>query len=49
MEAAIDHPCVLHVLHETMADRVLALAESWRLPYVQTVDDFGRTGTRPES
>ena len=32
---------MLHVLHEAMAAVALALADSWRLPYVQTVDDFG--------
>ena len=37
----IDHPCVLHVLHESIADAGIALAESLGLPYVQTVDDFG--------
>ncbi len=41
LEAGIEHPCVLHVLHEPMAAVALALADSWRLPYVQTVDDFG--------
>jgi glycosyltransferase involved in cell wall biosynthesis len=40
MVAGFEHPCLLHVVHETMADVSLALAESWRLPYVQTVDDF---------
>lgn len=41
LEAGFEHPCVLHVLHEPMAAVGLALADSWRLPYVQTVDDFG--------
>ncbi|MGA7495287.1 MAG: glycosyltransferase family 4 protein [Isosphaeraceae bacterium] len=41
LEAGFEHPCVLHVLHEPMAAAALALADSWRLPYVQTVDDFG--------
>jgi len=44
MEAGFEHPSVLHVLHEEMADAVLALADAWRLPYVQTVDDFGVLG-----
>jgi len=41
LEAGFEHPCVLHVLHEAMAAVGLALADSLRLPYVQTVDDFG--------
>ncbi len=40
-QTPIDHPCVLHILHESMAGAGIALAESWKLPYVQTVDDFG--------
>ena len=41
MESSIEHPCVLHVLHEPMAAAALAMAETWRLPYLQTVDSFG--------
>jgi len=41
LAAGFEHPCVLHVLHEPMSAVALALADSWRLPYVQTVDDFG--------
>lgn len=41
MEAGVEHPCVLHVLHEAMAAVSHGLAEKWQLPYVQTVDDFG--------
>jgi len=37
---AAPRPAVLHALHEETADVALALAETWRVPYLQTVDDF---------
>lgn len=40
MGRAIPRPAVLHALHEESADAALALAETWRVPYLQTVDDF---------
>jgi glycosyltransferase involved in cell wall biosynthesis len=40
LESEFEHACLLHVVHEEMAEAALALAEAWRLPYVQTVDDF---------
>jgi glycosyltransferase involved in cell wall biosynthesis len=33
-------PAVLHAVHEELAPVALALAESWHLPYLQTVNDF---------
>ena len=33
-------PRLLHVIHEEMEEPALALADAWRIPYVQTVDDF---------
>ncbi len=33
-------PAVLHALGPEVADVALALAETWRVPYLQTVDDF---------
>lgn len=37
---SVSRPAVLHALHEETASAALAMAETWRLPYVQTVDDF---------
>ena len=37
---SIPRPAVLHALHEETAEAALAMAETWRIPYVQTVDDF---------
>ena len=37
---AVPRPAVLHALHEESAEAALALAETWRIPYLQTVDDF---------
>jgi glycosyltransferase involved in cell wall biosynthesis len=39
-EANFENPRLLHAVHVEMAEAVLALAELWRVPYVQTVDDF---------
>ncbi|WP_337173091.1 glycosyltransferase family 4 protein [Paludisphaera sp.] len=39
-DGASPRPAVLHALHEETADVALALAETWRVPYLQTVDDF---------
>src|SRR5205823_3118792 len=33
-------PALLHVLHAEMDLAGLALAEAWRVPYLQTVDDY---------
>ncbi len=41
LETEFEHPCLLHVLHEEMVEAALAQADLWRLPYIQTVDDFG--------
>jgi glycosyltransferase involved in cell wall biosynthesis len=40
LDAGFEHPCVLHVLQESMAATGLALADSIGLPYVLTVDEF---------
>ena len=40
-EIALDQPCLLHVLHEAMTEAAIALAEAWRIPYLQTLDEFG--------
>jgi glycosyltransferase involved in cell wall biosynthesis len=39
-EANFENPRLLHAVHVEMAEAALALAELWRVPYVQTVDDF---------
>lgn len=39
-DAEFKRPRVLHAVHQEMASTALALAESWGVPYVQTVDDF---------
>nr|WP_303652462.1 glycosyltransferase family 4 protein [Paludisphaera mucosa] len=36
----IPRPAVLHALHEETTETALAMAETWRIPYIQTVDDF---------
>jgi glycosyltransferase involved in cell wall biosynthesis len=36
----LNRPELLHVLSSRMSDAGLAIAEHWRLPYVQTVDEF---------
>jgi glycosyltransferase involved in cell wall biosynthesis len=33
-------PELLHVLHSSMGGAGLAIAEHWRVPYIQTVDEF---------
>lgn len=33
-------PSVLHAVHEEMSAVAVALAEAWRIPYIQTIDDF---------
>lgn len=43
---ALDRPDLLHVLQMGMAPAGLALAEHWRLPYIQTVDEFLRPRDR---
>jgi glycosyltransferase involved in cell wall biosynthesis len=40
IDGAMEHACLLHVLHEEIAGAALALAEACQLPYLQTVDDF---------
>lgn len=40
MGEAVGRPDLLHVLQTAMGPAGLALAEHWRLPYVQTVDEF---------
>ena len=37
----VDRPDLLHAVHDEMCDAALALAETVRLPYVQTVSRFG--------
>jgi len=37
---AVSRPAVLHAVHEETAETALAMAETWRIPYIQTVDDF---------
>lgn len=39
-DAEFKRPRVLHSVHQEMAETALALAESWGIPYVQTIDDF---------
>jgi glycosyltransferase involved in cell wall biosynthesis len=39
-ESGINRPSILHALHEEMSHVALSLAEAWRIPYIQTVDDF---------
>jgi glycosyltransferase involved in cell wall biosynthesis len=39
-EANFENPRLLHAVHVEMAEAALALAELWRVPYMQTVDDF---------
>lgn len=39
-DAEFKRPRVLHAIHRGMASMALALAESWGVPYVLTVDDF---------
>jgi glycosyltransferase involved in cell wall biosynthesis len=39
-EANFENPRLLHAVHVEMAEAALALAELWRVPYLQTVDDF---------
>jgi glycosyltransferase involved in cell wall biosynthesis len=41
LETGIEHPRLLHAVHDEMAEAALALADDWQLPYLQTVDDFG--------
>lgn len=36
----LNRPDLLHVLQARMSEAGLAVAEHWRIPYVQTVDDF---------
>jgi len=36
----VPRPAVLHAIHEETAEVALAMAETWRIPYLQTVDDF---------
>jgi glycosyltransferase involved in cell wall biosynthesis len=40
-ESGVVSPRLIHALHDETAEVVLALADHWRVPYVQTVDDFG--------
>jgi glycosyltransferase involved in cell wall biosynthesis len=39
-EADFPHRSVLHAVHEELEDVVLALAETWRRPYLLSIDDF---------
>jgi glycosyltransferase involved in cell wall biosynthesis len=40
-ESGVEAPVLLHALHDETAEVALALADQWRVPYLQTVDDFG--------
>lgn len=44
--AGLRHPDLIHVLTMKMSAVGLALSEHWRVPYLQTVDDFLSTGDR---
>jgi glycosyltransferase involved in cell wall biosynthesis len=39
-DSGIHRPSILHAVHEEMSHVALALAEAWRIPYIQTIDDF---------
>lgn len=39
-DAEFKRPALLHSVHQEMAGTALALAESWGIPYIQTIDDF---------
>jgi glycosyltransferase involved in cell wall biosynthesis len=40
IDANFENPRLLHAVHVEMAEAVLALAELWRVPHLQTLDDF---------
>ena len=40
----LNRPHLVHVLSRRMSEAGLAIAEHWRVPYVQTVDEFVPTG-----
>jgi glycosyltransferase involved in cell wall biosynthesis len=40
LDPTFKRPDILHAVHEEMSAVALALAESWRIPYIQTIDDF---------
>jgi glycosyltransferase involved in cell wall biosynthesis len=40
-EFRLEHPCLLHVLHESMAETAIAMADVWQIPYLQELDEFG--------
>ncbi|WP_422930979.1 glycosyltransferase family 4 protein [Singulisphaera sp. PoT] len=40
LDESIHRPDLLHVIHTEAAPAGLAIAEHWRLPYLQTVDEF---------
>ena len=40
LDRGFKRPSVLHAVHEEMSAVALALAEAWRVPYIQTIDDF---------
>jgi len=40
-DGRLEHPDLLHVVHDEMVDLALALSETAQLPYVQTVAGFG--------
>jgi glycosyltransferase involved in cell wall biosynthesis len=40
-ESGVVSPRLIHALHDETAEVVLALADHWHVPYLQTIDDFG--------
>jgi len=40
-DGRLEHPDLLHVVHDEMVDLALALSDTGRLPYIQTVAAFG--------
>jgi len=39
-DSGINRPSILHAVHEEVSHVALSLADAWRIPYIQTVDDF---------
>jgi glycosyltransferase involved in cell wall biosynthesis len=39
-DSELERPHLLHVIHEEMAEAAIALADSWQIPYLLTIDDF---------
>ncbi|APW59450.1 glycosyltransferase family 4 protein [Paludisphaera borealis] len=40
LDPTFKRPSILHAVHEEMSAVALDLAEIWRIPYIQTIDDF---------